>query len=151
VAEAPPPAPPIALTRAALSVDALVAHVAAPEHGATVTFTGTTRREAEGHEVVALEYEAYEPMALREMEAIAQEAGRRYGARVALAHRLGRVAVGEASVAIAAAAGHRAEAFAACRHAIDEVKRRVPIWKQSVHADGARVWQDGMPPVTTTS
>jgi len=135
------------LTRGALALDDLVAGVADEAHGATVTFTGTTRREQGPPAVVRLEYEAYEPMARAEMEAIGLEAARRYGAHVAAAHRLGPVPAGEASVGVAASAAHRPAAFAACRHVIDEIKRRAPIWKQDVHADGTRAWQDGLPPV----
>lgn len=133
----------VTLTRDPLSVDALIASVAGPEHGGIAVFIGTTRREADRLEVVALEYEAYEELALTELAAVAGEA-EALGARVAVAHRLGRVPVGEASIAIVAAAGHRPAAFAACRLAIDEAKRRVPIWKRAVHADGSAVWKDGL-------
>jgi molybdopterin synthase catalytic subunit len=133
----------IALSDSPLSLDALVEAVAHPEHGGTAVFLGTTRREAGLRAVAALEYEAYEELALAEMRAIADEARIRFGADVAVAHRTGRVEVGEASVAIAASAGHRPAAFAACRYAIDEVKARVPIWKQTRFADGDASWIDG--------
>ncbi len=133
----------IALRPEPLDLGALCAAVGDPEHGATVTFLGTTRREADCHEVEALDYEVYEELALAEMRAIAGEAEARFGARVALVHRLGRVAVGEPSVGVAASAPHRPAAFAACRYAIDELKARVPIWKREVHADGAARWLDG--------
>ena len=136
----------ILLSNAPLDPAALVAGVADPEHGGTATFLGTTRREAGARQVEGLRYEAYEELALAELEAIAREASSRFGARVAVAHRVGWVAVGEPSVAIAASAGHRAEAFAACRYAIDELKRRAPIWKQTVFADGAATWADGCAP-----
>ncbi len=139
-------APYVLLTAEPLSLDALTARVSDPEHGATVTFAGTTRREGGAREVVALDYEAYGDMAAAELAAIAAEAAARYASRVAVAHRVGRVAVGEPSVAIAASAGHRPEAFAACRHVIEEIKARVPIWKQAVFADGTAEWQDGLPP-----
>jgi len=126
-----------------LDLAALCAAVGDPEHGGIATFLGTTRREADLHEVEALDYEAYEELALSEMRAVAGEAEARYGAHVALAHRVGRVLVGEASVAVAASAPHRAAAFAACRYAIDELKARVPIWKREVHADGGTRWLDG--------
>lgn len=131
------------LTRDPLRVDELIAATAGPDHGGIAVFIGTTRREADRTEVVALEYEAYEDLAITELEAVAAEA-EALGARVAIAHRLGRVDVGEASIAIVAAAGHRPAAFAACRLAIDEAKRRVPIWKRAVHADGTAVWKDGL-------
>jgi molybdopterin synthase catalytic subunit len=136
----------IALSDAPLDPAALAAAVADPEHGGTAGFLGTTRREAGSREVEGLRYEAYEELALAELGAIAAEARARFGARVALAHRVGWVPVGEPSVAIAASAPHRAAAFAACRYAIDELKRRAPIWKQTVFADGGATWVDGCAP-----
>jgi molybdopterin synthase catalytic subunit len=133
----------IALTGDPLDPAALLAEVADDEHGGTALFIGTTRREAGAGEVSALAYEAYDELALAEMEAIAAEAGRAWSARVAVAHRTGTVAVGEPSVAVAASAGHRSAAFAACRYVIDELKQRVPIWKQAVHPDGGATWIDG--------
>jgi molybdopterin synthase catalytic subunit len=133
----------IRLTPAALDAMELVAAVADPDHGGTATFLGTTRREGGLREVAELRYEAYEELALAELRAIAAEAQARFGARVAMAHRIGAVAVGEPSVAVAASAGHRTAAFAACRYAIDELKGRAPIWKQTVYADGEASWVDG--------
>ena len=106
-------------------------------------FVGTTRREAGEREVATLHYEAYEELALTEMAAIAAEAERAFGARVRVEHRTGAVEVGAPSVVVAASAGHRPAAFAACRFVIDELKARVPIWKQTVYADGATSWIDG--------
>jgi len=114
-----------------------------PEHGGLALFVGTTRREAGEREVVELRYEAYEELCLRELRAIADEAAERFGARLALAHRVGAVAVGDPSVVVVASAGHRAEAFAACRYGIDELKSRAPIWKRTVYADGGASWRDG--------
>jgi len=133
----------IALTAQPLDLAPLLAAVADPEHGGTVTFIGTTRREGDGRAVAGLHFEAYEELALSEMRAIATEAWEAYGAAVALAHRVGRVDVGEPSVMVAASAGHRPAAFAACRFAIDELKARVPVWKQTVFEDGATSWIDG--------
>jgi molybdopterin synthase catalytic subunit len=133
----------IALTPDPLDLAALVAAVADPDHGGTATFVGTTRREGGLREVAALRYDAYEELARSELEAIRDEAEARFRARVAIAHRIGPVAVGEASVAIAASAGHRPAAFAACRYAIDELKARAPIWKQTAYADGEASWVDG--------
>jgi molybdopterin synthase catalytic subunit len=115
--------------------------VAAVEHrgaGAVATFTGNVRRLSRGQEIEHLEYEAYGPMALRVMREIvgAIEAASP-GVRVAIHHRLGRLEVGEAAVVIAASAPHRAEAFAACRDAIEALKRDVPIWKKEVSVGGA--------------
>jgi molybdopterin synthase catalytic subunit len=122
------------------AVEALVAHAGA---GAVCTFQGIVRDHNLGREVGHLEYEAYAEMAEPAMAAIAGEvAGRWPGARVAIVHRLGRLAIGEASVVIAVATPHRAEAFEACRYAIDALKTRVPIWKKEVWADGS-AWVEG--------
>jgi molybdopterin synthase catalytic subunit len=133
----------IALTAEPLDLTAVAAAVGDPDHGGTASFVGTTRREGDLREVVELRFEAYEELARAELEAIRDEAETRFRARVAIAHRIGPVAVGEASVAVAASAGHRPAAFAACRYAIDELKVRAPIWKQAVYADGEARWLDG--------
>jgi molybdopterin synthase catalytic subunit len=136
----------IAVSAEPLDLAPLLAAVAHPEHGGAVTFVGTTRREGAGRAVAALYYEAYEELATIEMEAIAREALEAYGATVALLHRVGRVDAGEPSVMVAASAGHRPAAFAACRYAIDELKARVPVWKQTVYEDGGTDWIDGCAP-----
>ena len=121
----------------ARKVEALVA---APDAGAIVTFTGTVRDHARGKAVVALDYEAYEPAAEKMLARIGEEIRERWGIeRVAIAHRIGYLTPGEASVAIAVASPHRAEAFDACRHAIERIKEIVPIWKKEHYADGA-IW-----------
>jgi molybdopterin synthase catalytic subunit len=117
--------------------------VEGPDCGAIVTFLGVVRADdgPEGR-VAALSYEAYEALALDEMRAICAEAAARFdGARVAIAHRTGLCGVGEASVAIAAAAAHRGSAFDACEYAIDELKRRVAVWKQERYGDGSSQWR----------
>jgi molybdopterin synthase catalytic subunit len=125
-----------------LDPDEVARRVAGPERGGVVTFVGAVRDHARGHSIRFLEYEAYAPMAEREMERIASEAAERWpGVRVAMAHRVGHLEVGEAAVVIVAAAPHRAEAFEACRFAIDTLKERVPIWKKEVAKDGA-YWVD---------
>jgi molybdopterin synthase catalytic subunit len=134
----------ISLQTEPLSLDVLTAAVADPEHGGVVTFIGQTRRESDGRAVAALDYEADEGLARTEMAAIASEAVQRFGARIAVSHRLGTVVVGEPSVAVAASAAHRPAAFAACRYVIDEVKTRVPIWKRTHFVDGGRQWIDGI-------
>lgn len=131
------------LQDAPLDLAGLVRAVGDPEHGGLVTFLGSTRREEGLRQVTALDYEAYHELAEAELAAIAAEAEGRFAARVAIAHRVGRVPVGEPSVAVAASAGHRPAAFAACRYAIDELKARAPIWKRAVYADGGAVWADG--------
>ena len=133
----------IALRDTPLDPAALLAAVGDPEHGGTALFVGTTRRDAGLREVVELRYEAYVELALGELRAIAAEAEAAYAATVAVEHRTGAVAVGEPSVVVAASAGHRPAAFAACRYVIDELKARAPIWKQTAHADGTATWVDG--------
>ena len=111
--------------------------------GAMCVFVGVVRDESEGLPTVALEYEAYGPMAESELERIAAElSGEWPGARVRIRHRVGRLAVGEASVAIVATAPHREEAFAACRAAIERIKKTVPIWKREIRPDGSSEWVD---------
>ena len=113
--------------------------------GAACTFVGVVRDHNRGRAVVRLEYEAYEEMALPLMEEIAAEAKRRFRVTaVSIVHRLGRMEIGEPSVAVAAFAPHRADAFAACRYAIDALKATVPIWKKEFYADGA-VWLEDQP------
>lgn len=129
------------LTTEPLSADAVAAAVAAPEAGAIAVFLGVVRNETAGRRVVALEYEAHAPMAEAKMKEIGEVIHARWpGVRqVAMVHRVGRLAVGEASVAIAVSAAHRREAFEACRFAIERLKAVVPIWKKEVFEDGA-VW-----------
>ena len=123
----------------------LVARVSGPGMGGIVSFVGAVRDEARGRSIRHLEYEAYPGMAEREMDRIAVEAARRWpGARVAIAHRVGHLGVGELAVVVVAAAPHRAEAFEACRYAIDTLKERVPIWKKEVATDG-EYWVDDRP------
>jgi len=111
--------------------------------GAVVTFLGLVRNHNLGRGVRYLEYEAYEPLALKAFERIAHEIHERWpGARIALHHRVGRLEIGEASVAIAAATPHRAEAFHACRYAIERIKQVAPIWKHEFFDDGD-AWVEG--------
>ncbi len=116
---------------------------ATPEDGALCLFLGVVRNQNAGRPVLRLEYEAYEEMALPLMEEIAAEAGRLHPVtRIQIVHRLGRLELGEPSVAIAVSSPHRSEAFAACRFAIDALKARVPIWKKEHYADGS-AWLEG--------
>jgi molybdopterin synthase catalytic subunit len=123
-------------------------HVRTGEDGAIVTFDGCVRNQSHGRRTLYLEYEAYESMAFAKMGEIAAEIHVKFAIdRVAVAHRLGRLEIGETSVFIAVSAPHRAAAFDACRYAIDTLKRSVPIWKKEYFEDGA-VWADGeLPPV----
>ncbi|MGH7700446.1 MAG: molybdenum cofactor biosynthesis protein MoaE [Gemmatimonadales bacterium] len=129
------------LTRNPISPDVLLRAVAAPECGGTCLFLGTVRNAPEHGGVTAIAYSAYDAMAEAELDRIAAEARERWpGCRLGVTHRLGRVPLGEASVAIAAAAPHRADAFAACRYAIEEIKRRLPVWKKEYRLDGSTTW-----------
>lgn len=129
------------LSRDPLDVAALLASVEGVDLGGTALFLGSVRRAAEDGDVVGIEYSAYEAMAEAELERIVAAALERWpGVRVAVRHRLGWVPAGEASVAVAAAAPHRAEAFAACRFVIDETKKSVPVWKKERLASGAARW-----------
>ena len=128
-----------------LDAAAVLARVAGPGMGGIVVFVGAVRDEARGRSIRHLEYEAYPGMAEREMDRVASEAAERWpGARVAIAHRTGHLEIGEIAVVVAAAAPHRAEAFAACRFAIDTLKERVPIWKKEFATDG-EYWVDERP------
>jgi molybdopterin synthase catalytic subunit len=120
-----------------LDLDEVVRAVATPEHGGIATFTGVVRNHNHGKSIVRLEYEAYRPMAERKLTEIGAQLGREHpGARLAIVHRLGKLAVGEAAVVIAASAPHRAIAFEVCRAAIDRLKESVPIWKKEIADDG---------------
>src|SRR2546427_2086409 len=131
------------LSREPISVDALIAQAATPECGGTCLFLGTVRNGPAESGVAAIEYTAYDDMAEAELQRIVADARERWpGARIALRHRLRRGAVGEPSIAIVAAAPHRAQAFEACRYVIEEVKRRLPVWKKGLRADGSEVWVD---------
>jgi len=116
---------------------------ARPGDGAVCAFIGVVRNESEGRETVAIEYEAYGAMAESEMARIEGSLATRWPhVRVRIRHRVGLLPVGEPSVAIVATAPHRDEAFAACRAAIEEIKKRVPIWKKEIRADGSSEWVD---------
>jgi molybdopterin synthase catalytic subunit len=137
------PVPQVAVTSEPLDSEALVTLVDAAGDGAIVTFAGLVRNQNQGRRVRFLEYEAYEPLAVRALQRIIDEAGDLWpGARVAVHHRLGRLEIGQASIVIAAASAHRADAFAACRYTIERVKQIVPIWKRE-HFEGGDVWLEG--------
>jgi molybdopterin synthase catalytic subunit len=115
--------------------------------GAVVLFLGTVRDNSEAGGVERIEYEAYEPMAEKRLAEAEREVRRRWPATtgVKILHRLGSLAVGEVSVAVAVSSPHRAEAFEACRHAIETIKHEVPIWKREKLGDGSEVWVEGVP------
>jgi molybdopterin synthase catalytic subunit len=140
--------PLLAIGPAPLALEPLIAAVcargaAAGSDGAVATFLGLVRNHNAGRSVRYLEYEAYEPLALKAFDRIAGEVAARWpSVRLALHHRIGRLAIGEASVAIAASSAHRADAFAACRYAIERVKQIAPIWKREFF-EGGDVWIEG--------
>lgn len=126
-----------------LDAAAVASAVASDADGAVATFVGLVRNHNAGRQVLWLEYDAYAPLAVRAFEQIAAEARERWPeARLAIHHRTGRIEIGEASVAIASASPHRADAFAACRYAIERLKQIAPIWKHE-HFEGGDVWIEG--------
>jgi molybdopterin synthase catalytic subunit len=131
-----------------INLQELVDCVTDPEAGAIATFIGTTRNNNEGRKVIALDYEAYPEMAEKELTRLGEEARRKWQiCRMAIVHRVGPVQITEPSVMIAVSAAHREAAFAACRFAIEEIKRTVPIWKKEVY-EGGEIWigtQSGQP------
>ena len=131
------------ITAAPLDAAAVTAAVARAGDGAVATFVGLVREHNAGRRVLWLDYEAYGPLALKAFERIAGEAASRWpDARLVIHHRTGRVDIGEASVVIAAASPNRADAFAACRYAIERIKQIAPIWKHE-HFAGGEVWIEG--------
>jgi MoaE-MoaD fusion protein len=133
----------VLLVRDPIDSAALIRHVRTAADGAIVTFDGCVRNQSHGRRTLYLDYEAYESMAVAKMREIAAAAREKFLIdRVAIAHRLGRLEIGETSVFIAVSSPHRPAAFDACRFAIDTLKRTVPIWKKEYFEDGA-VWADG--------
>ncbi len=137
------------LTHDSIDIGQLLASVRAAERGGIAAFIGHVRNHHEGREVLRLEYSAYAPMAEAECERIIAEAEARWPVTVAVRHRLGQLQIGDTAVAVVAAAAHREAAFAACRYVIEEVKRRVPIWKRESFVDGSVIWVDPTAPVQT--
>ena len=122
---------------------AILAEVAAVANGATVLFTGSVRELSDGREVSGIDYDAYEAMAAEELDRIVRETSERFDTpHVVAEHRIGSLELGEVSVAIAVGHPHRGPAFDAARHVIEEIKLRVPIWKQELFRDGTREWVD---------
>src|SRR5687768_9115605 len=128
------------LTRSPIQLEGLIAEVSGPDRGGVVSFLGTVRDHHEGRAVRGLEYSAYDQMAEEVCREILLEAAARWPVRVTLRHRLGDLAIGDVAVAVVAAGGHRDEAFAASRYVIEELKRRVPIWKKETYLDGMSHW-----------
>src|ERR1700674_3425452 len=133
----------ILLVPGPIDADALIRHVRTGADGAVVTFDGCVRNHSHGRRTLYLDYEAYESMALAKIREIGAQIHEKFSIdRVAIAHRLGRLEIGESSVFVAISSPHRPAAFDACRYAIDTLKRIVPIWKKEYFAGGA-VWAEG--------
>lgn len=137
----------VQIVRDPIRLQVLVEQLQQPHDGAVVVFDGIVRNNTQGRKTLYLLYEAYEPMALKRMQEIEEDVRRRWPIdRVGIVHRLGRLEIGEASVVIVVASAHRRMAFEACQHAIDRLKKTVPIWKKEFFEDG-EVWVEGeMPP-----
>jgi molybdopterin synthase catalytic subunit len=132
-----------ALTDKALDPAALLREVSSSANGAAIIFVGTVREVNEGRAVTGIDYSAYSTMAIRELDSIVRDAAARFGTvHIVVEHRLGTLDIGDASVVIAVAHPRRAAAFDAARFVIEELKRRVPIWKREHYADGTREWVD---------
>jgi molybdopterin synthase catalytic subunit len=135
----------VAVTPAPLDLQALIDEIATSStaDGAIASFIGLVREQNQGRRVSFLEYEAYEPLAVRALQLIIDEASTHWAdTRLGVHHRIGRLELGEASIVIVAASPHRAHAFAACRYTIERVKQIVPIWKHE-HFEGGDVWLEG--------
>jgi len=131
----------VALVDCPIDVSALMSEIADDSCGAVTVFLGCVRNVNDGKAVTGIEYSAYRSMAAREMGAIAREAANRFGVtQLVIEHRLGALALGDVSVAVVAAHPHRAPALDAMRFAIEQLKRRVPIWKLELYTDGTREW-----------
>ena len=138
-----PMEPLISITREPLNRNALIEAISHPSVGGIVVFEGVVRNNARGKQVRYLEYDVYPEMAIQQIRAIVTEAQQRWGVeRVAVAHRIGRLEIGEASVIVVVATPHRGEAFEACRYIIDTLKTTVPIWKKEVATNGEE-WVEG--------
>jgi molybdopterin synthase catalytic subunit len=135
----------VRIVREPIDVEAVAGRLKHTLDGAAVIFDGVVRDNSRGRRTLYLDYEAYEAMALKQMESLATEARARFSVRgVSIVHRLGRLEIGQTSVLIVVASAHRSPAFEACRWIIDTLKKTVPIWKKEYFEDGA-IWADGEP------
>ncbi|MEO0852628.1 MAG: molybdenum cofactor biosynthesis protein MoaE [Cyanobacteria bacterium J06648_11] len=141
-ADRPALATDFAISLAELHLADIYARATDPANGAVVVMSGTVRQQTDGRAVKSLEYQAYEPMALKVFEAIATQIQQQWPEvnRVVIHHRIGKLSVGEISVLVAVGMPHRSEAFAACQYAIDTLKHEAPIWKKEHFADGSSEW-----------
>jgi molybdopterin synthase catalytic subunit len=129
-----------------LDISGLVARVSGPDRGAVSIFLGTVRDQHLGRRVVRLHYEAYEPMARRELVSLCEEASRSFElSAITAAHRTGTLLPGDASLLVAVSSPHRDAAFRGCRWIVEEIKHRLPVWKREAYADGTEEWLDGHP------
>jgi molybdopterin synthase catalytic subunit len=134
---------PIRIIRSPILIEPMVSELRQPEDGAVVVFDGIVRNHTKGRKTLYLEYEGYEPMALKKMREIEEAARQRWPVnRIGIVHRLGRLEIGEASIVIVVTSAHRKAAFEACQYIIDTLKKTVPIWKKEFFADG-EVWVEG--------
>jgi len=132
------------LTDKVIDTGSVLKSVLGPKAGGTVLFIGTVRDNSEAGQVDLIRYEAYEPMAVKSLREIEEDVADAWpDAKIKVVHRVGELRVGEVSVAVAVSAPHRAEAFEACRHAIERIKRDVPIWKKERLVGGKEVWVEG--------
>jgi len=132
------------ITKGPLDPAQFLSRVGASEDGAVLLFLGIVRDHNEGRRVLSIRYDAYVAMAEQVLTAVAREAAERLGTpRIAIAHRIGELRVGEVSTAIAVSSPHRAEAFDACRYSIEEIKQRLPVWKEEHYAEGDAKWLEG--------
>lgn len=130
----------------ALNLDPLLAATQSPQDGALIVFAGTVRRHNEGKEVASIEYSAYEPLAERQLRDIENETTQRFHVTTCrIQHRIGPMAIGDTSILVVVRAPHRAEAYAASRHALDTVKHTAAIWKFETYTDGTQVYVKGCP------
>jgi molybdopterin synthase catalytic subunit len=141
------------VTTEPIDIGELLARVGAEQDGAVLLFLGVVRNHAEGRAVSGMRYDAYEAMARDVLAQIAGDASDRHGTdRIAVVHRVGDLGLGETSLAIAVSTPHRAEAYAASREVIEEIKKRLPVWKKERYVDGDSAWVEGsVPPVGDAS
>lgn len=135
------------LTRDPIQTEEILKSIRTASDGAVVLFLGVVRDQNEGRVVEGIEYEAYQEMAVSVLTAIAREAGESADTeRIAVAHRTGELEVGEVSLVIAVGTPHREEAYQASRYIIEEIKKRLPVWKKERFTDGETIWVEGVPP-----
>ena len=142
----------VAVVREPIQPAEVLARVGADQDGASLLFVGVVRDHSDGRPVTGVHYDAYEEMAARVLEEIVQEAEERFGTdRIAVLHRIGDLTIGDVSVAIAVSTPHRAESYEASRFIIEELKKRLPVWKREHYTDGAVEWVEGAKPAAAST